>query len=225
MIIPVIINRYYKLKSEILNLKSDIQLTVVTKKQAVFDIKMLYDVGQRVFGENKVQELLDKKDKLPADIQWNFIGHLQTNKVKYIAPFISLIQSVDSPKLAAEIDKQAKSCNRTIDCLLEIYIASEETKFGFSMEEAEIFLINHAASFSNIRIVGLMGMASNTQDKAKVRNEFKSLADFYNKYKTAFSFKYLSMGMTNDYQIAIEEGSNMVRIGSAIFDLDSLKQK
>lgn len=214
MIIPVIITKYYKIKNA---LNPGVELTVVTKKQPVFDIKMLYDAGQRIFGENKVQELLDKKDKLPADIHWNFIGHLQTNKVKYIAPFISLIQSVDSPKLAAEIDKQAKNCSRVIDCLLEIYIASEETKFGFSLEEAEIFLNNHALSFPNIKIVGLMGMASNTEDKEKIKEEFKSLADFYNKYKTTFSFKYLSMGMTNDYKIAIEQGSNMVRIGSAIF--------
>jgi pyridoxal phosphate enzyme (YggS family) len=190
----------------------------VSKMHPVEEIKVVYDAGQRNFGENKVMELMDKKDLLPTDIQWHVIGHLQTNKVKYIAPFVYLIHSLDSAKLAAEIDKQAKKCNRVIDCLLEIFIASEETKFGLSFEEAEDFLNNNASKFTNIRITGVMGMATNTENKEQVRREFKSMADFYKKYEKAFNFKHLSMGMTNDYKIAIEEGSNMVRIGSAIFN-------
>src|SRR5580692_6251039 len=144
----------YQIKERFTSIRSsipkEVELVVVSKKQSPERIKEIYDLGQRMFGENKVQELLDKKDLLPADIKWNFIGHLQTNKVKYIAPFIHLIHSVDSPTLAAEIDKQAKKCNRVIDCLLEIYIASEETKFGFSFEEAEDFLNNKVSGFPNI---------------------------------------------------------------------------
>jgi len=195
-----------------------VELIVVSKKQSVEKIKAIYDAGHRSFGENKVMELMEKKDLLPNDIQWHLIGHLQTNKVKYIAPFVHLIQSVDSLKLATEIDKQAKKNNRIINCLLEIYIASEETKFGFSFEEAESFLINELTSFPNIRITGLMGMATNTENKEQVSREFKSLVDFYKKYEKTFTFTHLSMGMTSDYKMAIEAGSNMVRIGSAIFN-------
>jgi|SRR6185312_1984997 len=195
-----------------------VELVVVSKKQTVDKIRTIYDTGHRSFGENKVMELMDKKDLLPSDIQWHLIGHLQTNKVKYIATFVHLIQSVDSAKLAAEIDKQAKKCNRVIDCLLEVYIASEETKFGFSFEEAEDFLHDQLPGLPSIRITGLMGMATNTENKEQVRQEFKSLTNFYKKHEKAFNFKHLSMGMTSDYQQAIEEGSNMVRIGSAIFN-------
>lgn len=201
-----------------------VDLVVVSKKQSIEKIQTIYDSGQRIFGENKVTELMDKVGLLPPDVQWHMIGHLQTNKVKYIAPFVTLIQSLDSIKLAAEIDKQAKKCNRVIDCLLELFIASEETKFGFSFfqsdpygEDAEDFLNNQLTKFPNIRIVGIMGMATNTSDTEQVKREFRSLADFYRKYEKQFGFKHLSMGMTNDYKIAIEEGSNMVRIGSAIF--------
>lgn len=194
-----------------------VELVVVSKKQPAESVKLIYDTGHRVFGENKVMELLGKKELLPPDIKWHLIGHLQTNKVKYIASFICLIQSLDSIKLAAEIDKQAKKCNRVIDCLLEIHIASEETKFGFSFEEAKDFLNNHLPAFPNIHIKGLMGMATNTVNQAQVAQEFKSLSDFYKKHEMAYNFQYLSMGMTNDYKIAIEQGSNMVRIGSAIF--------
>lgn len=195
-----------------------VELVVVSKMHPFQEIKAIYDAGHRSFGENKVMELLEKKDLLPGDIQWNLIGHLQTNKVKYIAPFVHLIQSLDSAKLAAEIDKQAKKCNRVIDCLLEVYIASEETKFGFSFDETEDFLKNKLSGFPNIHITGLMGMATNTENMEQARREFKSLADFYKKHEKAFAFKHLSMGMTNDYKIAIEEGSTMVRIGSAIFN-------
>lgn len=206
--------RYLSVKNSI---PKGVALVVVSKKQSIESIKTIYDSGQRVFGENKVMELMDKKNLLPNDIQWHLIGHLQTNKVKYIAPFVSLIQSVDSFKLAAEIDKQAKKCNRVIDCLLELFIASEETKFGFSCDEAEGFLTNELSKFPNIRITGLMGMATNTANIEQVKVEFRSLAEFYKKYEKAFGFKHLSMGMTSDYRVAIEEGSNMVRIGSAIF--------
>ena len=207
--------RYLSIRNTI---PQGVELVAVSKMHPVEEIKAIYDAGQRSFGENKVMELLEKKDSLPADIQWNLIGHLQTNKVKYIAPFVYLIQSLDSAKLAAEIDKQAKKCNRVIDCLLEVYIASEETKFGFSMEEAEDFLKNKLLGFPNIRVTGLMGMASNTTNIEQVKKEFKSLADFYKTHEKTFAFKHLSMGMTSDYKIAIEEGSNMVRIGSAIFN-------
>jgi len=195
-----------------------VELVVVSKNQSVEKIKTIYDGGHRSFGENKVMELLDKKHLLPPDIQWHLIGHLQTNKVKYIAPFVHLIHSLDSTKLAAEIDKQANKHNRLIDCLLEVFIASEETKFGFSFEETRDFLDNQKSKFPNIRITGFMGMATNTNDTQKVKREFKALADFYHKNEKIYSLKYLSMGMTNDYHIAIEEGSNMVRIGSAIFN-------
>lgn len=195
-----------------------VDLVVVSKKQSVEKIKVLYDAGHCDFGENKVMELMEKKEFLPDDIQWHFIGHLQTNKVKYIAPFIHLIHSLDSAKLASEIDKQAKKHNRIIDCLLEIHIASEETKFGFNFQEAEDFLNNKLPGFPKIRVSGVMGMATNTGNTEQVRGEFKSLADFYKKHEIKFNFKHLSMGMTNDYKTAIEEGSNMVRIGSAIFD-------
>jgi len=194
-----------------------VELVVVSKKQTIEKIKAIYEKGHRSFGENKVMELMDKKPLLPDDIQWNFIGHLQTNKVKYIAPFVHLIQSVDTTKLAAEIDKQAKRCNRIINCLLEIYIASEETKFGFSFEEAEDFLNDSVSGFSNIKITGFMGMATNTENLEQVSREFKSLADFYKKHQKAHRLSHLSMGMTNDYVLAVKEGSNMVRIGSAIF--------
>jgi len=206
--------RYFSVKNTI---PEGVELVVVSKKQSTEKIKTIYDCGHRDLGENKVMELMEKKDLLPADIKWHLIGHLQTNKVKYITPFIHLIQSLDSIKLAAEIDKQAKKCSRVIDCLLEIYIASEETKFGFSFEEAEDFLNTTLSGFPNIKVIGLMGMATNTANAEQVREEFRSLTDFYNKHEKAFGFKHLSMGMTSDYKIAVEEGSNMVRVGTAIF--------
>jgi pyridoxal phosphate enzyme (YggS family) len=180
----------------------------------------VYDYGQKVFGENYVQEMTDKHQQLPADIQWHYIGHLQTNKVKHIVPFVSLIQSVDSFKLLKEINKQAAKYNRTINCFLQIYIAKEETKFGLSFEEAEQLLNSpELKDLKYISIKGLMGMASLAEDKNQIRNEFRSLKNFLIRLQSTNSqpLTILSMGMTSDYKIALEEGSNMVRIGSAIF--------
>jgi len=196
-------------------------LVAVSKKKSSEEIKQVYDAGHTIFGENYVQELKEKYEALPKDIQWHFIGHLQTNKVKIIAPFVSLIQSVDSLKLLKEINKEGEKNNRVINCLLQIHIAQEETKFGLSFEEAEIVLRSQELNqMKNISITGLMGMASMTEDKLKIKKEFKSLKLFYDTLKFEIrnsKFEILSMGMTSDYKIALEEGSNMVRIGSAIF--------
>jgi PLP dependent protein len=207
--------RYLSVKNTI---PQGVELVVVSKRNPVESIKTLYDCGQLAFGENKVMELLEKQELLPTNIQWHLIGHLQTNKVKYIAPFVHLIQSLDSVKLAVEIDKQAKKCNRVINCLMELHIAMEETKYGFTFDEAEDFLNNQVSKFPNIRVIGLMGMGTNKSDVPLVRLEFKSLYAFYKKHEQAFGFKHLSMGMTSDYNTALQEGSNMVRIGSAIFN-------
>lgn len=188
-----------------------VTLVAVSKTKPIEDIMELYRLGQRDFGENYVQELVEKQQNLPADIRWHFIGHLQTNKVKYIAPFVSLIESVDSLKLLKEIDKQALKNNRVIDCLLQVHIAQEETKFGLDEKELEELMSNH---FDNARICGLMGMATFTGDPAKLRKEFHYLKSLFDKYP---SLQTLSMGMSSDYKIAVEEGSNMVRIGSLIF--------
>jgi pyridoxal phosphate enzyme (YggS family) len=194
-------------------------LVAVSKKKSVDEIKQVYDAGQNIFGENYVQELKEKYEALPKDIQWHFIGHLQTNKVKVIAPFVSLIQSVDSLKLLKEINKEAKKNNRVINCLLQIHIAREETKFGLSFEEAETLLHSQELKqLKNISVTGLMGMTTLTEDETKIRNEFQTLKNFRNRLRTPNSpLPTLSMGMTSDYKIALEEGSNMVRIGSAIF--------
>ncbi|MGP8215026.1 MAG: YggS family pyridoxal phosphate-dependent enzyme [Bacteroidia bacterium] len=210
---PDLLNRY---KSICDSIPSNVTLVVVSKFQPIEAIREIYNAGQRIFGENRVQELMDKKPLLPADIQWHCIGTLQTNKVKYIAPFISLIHSVESYKLLAEIDKQAKKNNRVIDCLLEIHIAQEQSKHGLSFTEAEEILAQKDA-LKNINITGLMGMASNTGNKEQVRAEFRSLYAFYFKLYKLYNFTNLSMGMSGDYKIAIEEGSNMVRIGSSVF--------
>jgi pyridoxal phosphate enzyme (YggS family) len=197
----------------------NVTLVAVSKTKPVEDILALYHLGQKDFGENYVQELAEKYDRLPKDIRWHFIGHLQTNKVKYIAPFVSLIQSVDSEKLLKEIDKQAKKNNRIIDCLLQVHIAKEETKFG--LDENELDDIMKDTKYSNIRICGLMGMASFTTDEKIVRREFQFLKSLFDKYSTVrirpLVFSILSMGMSADYKMAIEEGSNMVRIGSLLF--------
>ena len=199
------------------------KLIAVSKLQSVADIQELYNLGHRDFGENYVQECCEKQEKLPADIHWHFIGHLQSNKVKNISPFINLIQSVDSFKLLKEINKQASKQNRIQDVLIQIHIAMEETKFGFSIEEAEdLFESKELENLTNIKIKGFMAMASFSEDKNLIRKEFSQLKAFNekicNKY-AAYSkqLKLLSMGMTSDYQIALEEGSNMVRIGSALF--------
>jgi pyridoxal phosphate enzyme (YggS family) len=204
--------RYLSIKQSI---PAHVTLVVVSKFQPVESVQALYDNGQRIFGENRVQELMEKQPKLPADIRWHCIGTLQTNKVKYIAPFVSLIHSVDSQKLLLEIDKQAKKNNRVIDCLLEMHIAQEETKHGLTFEEAEAILT--APGLNNVLIKGFMGMATNTDNTEQVQQEFRSLATFYKKHQAQYNFTYLSMGMSGDNKIAIEEGSNMVRIGSSIF--------
>ncbi len=202
----------------------NVTLVAVSKTQPVSAIQEAYDNRQRVFGENKVQELVDKFPLLPKDIKWHIIGHLQTNKVKYIAPFVSLIHSVDSLKLLQEINKQALNNSRIINCLLQFHVAQEETKFGLSLEEAKEFLDSiDFALLKNIRVVGIMGMASFTKDTNQVRNEFQTLKNIFNQLKTEYfpaenSFKEISMGMSGDFQIAIEEGSTIVRVGSSIFN-------
>jgi pyridoxal phosphate enzyme (YggS family) len=199
------------------------RLIAVSKTQPNEKILEAYHAGQRVFGENKVQELTTKYEGLPKDIQWHMIGHLQSNKVKFIAPFISLIHSVDSVKLLQEIDKQARKANRVIDCLLQIHIAEEETKFGFSEEEAfQLFQSETLTHLSNIKISGLMGMATLTENADQVRKEFRGLRSLFEKIKSQYTndrvdMKELSMGMSSDFTIAIEEGSTFVRIGTAIF--------
>ena len=202
----------------------NVTLVAVSKTQPISAIQEAYDFGQRVFGENKVQELADKHPLLPNDIKWHVIGHLQTNKVKYIAPFVALIHSVDSLKLLQEINKQALNNERTIDCLLQFHVAQEETKFGLSIEEAQEFLDSiDFALLKNIRIVGIMGMASFSSNSKQVRGEFKTLKSIYDQLKSDYfstedSFKEISMGMSGDFQLAIEEGSTMVRVGSSIFN-------
>ncbi|MCS7018406.1 MAG: YggS family pyridoxal phosphate-dependent enzyme [Cytophagales bacterium] len=194
-------------------------LVAVTKTRSIEDLQALYQLGLHIFGENRVQEMLPKREALPNDIQWHLIGHLQTNKVKYIAPFIALIHSVDSFKLLQEINKHAQKHNRTIACLLQMHIAQEETKFG--MDERELFTMLESPELlelENIRIAGLMGMASNTDDMQQVRREFAGLRQTFEKLKYWLpDIHILSMGMSNDYRIALEEGSNMVRIGSKLF--------
>jgi len=193
----------------------NITLVAVSKTKPIEDILELYNLGHRDFGENYVQELAEKAEKLPTGIRWHFIGHLQTNKVKSIVPFIYLIHGVDSLKLLKEIDKQAEKNKRVIDCLLQVHIAQEETKFGF--DETELLNLE-LKQFSNVRIKGLMGMASLTDDINKIRIEFKSLKILFEKLKTQNpELSILSMGMSADYKIAIEEGSNTVRIGSLLF--------
>lgn len=209
------------------NLKSEIPeeviLVAVSKTKPSEDIQVAYEAGQRVFGENKVQELVEKQEILPTDIEWHFIGHLQTNKVKYIAPFVSMIHAVDSMKLLKEINKQAKKNDRTISCLLQFHIAEEQSKFGLNLEEAQNILSSEEfIELQNISIVGVMGMATFTDNQEQVRDEFRTLENYFNVVKSHFfkyndAFEHLSMGMSGDYKIAIEEGSTMVRLGSSIF--------
>jgi pyridoxal phosphate enzyme (YggS family) len=200
-----------------------VNLLAVSKTKPAEDLQQAYDAGQRLFGENTVQELVEKHEQLPKDIEWHLIGHLQSNKVKYIAPFISMIQSVDSIKLLQEINKHAAKNNRIIDCLLQIYIADEETKFGLGFDEAiELLRSDEYAELKNIRIRGLMGIATNTDVQKQIKDEYYELKTFYDGIKVSFfrkedSFDTLSMGMSSDYKIAIEQGSTMVRLGSTIF--------
>jgi PLP dependent protein len=203
-------------------LKNKATLVAVSKTKPVEDILEIYHLGQRDFGENYVQELVEKQAALPKDIRWHFIGHLQSNKVKYIAPFVHLIHGVDSLSLLKEINKQAIKNNRIINCLLQVHIAKEETKFGFNEDELhQLYELHQLHELKNVNILGLMGMASFSDDKDLVRNEFSNLKKIFDKYAqeptTNFKLQTLSMGMSGDYKIAIEEGSNMVRIGSLLF--------
>lgn len=200
-----------------LNAKN-VTLVAVSKTKPVEEILELYELGQRDFGENYVQELVEKQEQLPKDIRWHFIGHLQSNKVKYITPFVSLIQSVDSLKLLKEINKHAAKNQRTIDCLLQVHIAKEETKFGLDEDEVKELLEGGLSDFTNVMVKGLMGMASFVNDEMIVRKEFQSLKSLFDHFTIHHSpFTTLSMGMSADYKIAIKEGSNMVRIGSLLF--------
>lgn len=203
-------------------LRKETRLVAVTKTKPTSLLIEAYEAGARLFGENKVQEMVAKYEELPKDIEWHMIGHLQTNKVKYMAPFVSLVHSVDSFKLLKEINKEAKKNNRVIDCLLQIYIAREETKFGLSEDEAlKIITSAELTTLANVRIAGLMGMASNTDDLNVVRAEFRGLKHTFESFKSHENaqvvMRELSMGMSGDYLIAQEEGSTLVRVGSAIF--------
>ena len=206
-----------RLESFYQELGEDISLVAVSKTKTIEDIMSAYNSGQRLFGENRVQELTDKYSNLPKDIKWNMIGNLQSNKVKYIASFVDLIHSLDSLKLAKEINKQGEKNNRVIDCLVQIKISKEETKHGVSFDNFDEFYKN-VKSLKFINIAGLMGMASFTDDKNLIKDEFKSISLLYKKLKLVDkNFKYLSIGMSNDYNLAINEGGNMIRIGSKIF--------
>jgi pyridoxal phosphate enzyme (YggS family) len=205
------------------SLPAGVRLVAVSKFKPAEDISALYQLGQRVFGENHAQEMRAKHEQLPKDIEWHFIGHLQTNKIKYIAPYVSMIHSIDSFDLLKEVNKHAIKNERTIPCLLQFHIADEETKFGFTLEECEEMLLNESfQELKNVKIHGVMGMATFTDDQEQVRREFHHLHQIFDELKTRYfsqnpDFKELSMGMTEDYPIAIEEGSTLIRIGSAIF--------
>lgn len=211
-----------KIKTELAGTSA--RLIAVTKTKPLEDLRAAYDGNCKIFGENKVQEMVEKWEVLPKDIEWHLIGHLQSNKVKYMAPFVAMIHSVDSLKLLQEIDKQALKNNRVIDCLLQIYIAQEETKFGLSEDEAREIL--HSAKFKmmkNVRIVGIMGMATFTDNQEQIRLEFRGLKAFFEALKKQYStaenlqLREVSMGMSGDYLIGAEEGSTLIRVGSAIF--------
>ena len=211
----LIAENYKTIKS---TLPTDVQLVAVSKTHPVEIIQQVYDLGQRVFGENKVQELIEKHPKLPQDIQWHLIGHLQTNKVKYIAAFIDTIQSVDSEKLLIEIDKQAERNDRKIKVFLQVKIAEEDTKYGLEIHEAKELFLNYLnGQFPNILILGLMGMATFTENKNQVKKEFSVLKHLFDQLSVTSQLETLSMGMSDDYLTAIETGANSVRIGSAIF--------
>jgi pyridoxal phosphate enzyme (YggS family) len=208
-----------KKETELIN----VTLIAVSKTKPVEEVLEAYNIGQRLFGENMVQELVEKYEQLPKDIQWHLIGHLQSNKVKYIAPFISMIQSVDSIKLLQEINKHAEKNNRVIDCLLQVYIADEETKYGLGFDEAiELLRSEEYTGLKHVKIRGLMGIATNTEKEKQITDEYHELKTFFDGIKQSFfrkesTFDTLSMGMSSDYKLAIEQGSNMVRLGSTIF--------
>ena len=205
-------NTLKSIKNEI---DKKVKIVVVSKTRSEKEILDIYKEGHKNFGENKVQEILEKYEKLPKDIRWHFIGHLQTNKVKYLIPFISLIHSVDSLKLLKEINKKAKAKNKVIDCLIQVKIANEDSKYGFNINEVSDVL-NYALELENVSIKGLMGMATNTNNNNLIDKEFKLLNTEFKKYKSK-DFDVLSMGMSNDYKLAISNESNMIRLGSIIF--------
>lgn len=207
--------QYQHIKSQ---LPEDVTLVAVSKNHPIEKIQEVYNLGQRIFGENKVQEMMEKQPNLPSDIEWHLIGHLQTNKVKYIAPFVAMIQSVDSEKLLSEINKQAEKNERTIKVLLQVKIAEEDTKTGLEVSEAkELFLKYLQGEFPNVEIVGLMGMASFVDDKEQVKREFSFLKRLFDQLSMQKKLDVLSMGMSDDFPLAIECGANSVRVGSAIF--------
>ncbi|GGD91564.1 YggS family pyridoxal phosphate-dependent enzyme [Planktosalinus lacus] len=206
------------LKNITTSLPENVTLVAVSKTKSVEEILEAYNAGHRDFGENKVQEMTGKWEELPKDIIWHMIGHVQRNKVKYMAPFVHLIHGVDSLKLLKEINKQAKKNNRTINCLLQVYIAKENSKFGLDPEElTQLLEADTFKTLENVRIIGLMGMATFTDNKEQINNEFKFLKTLYDQLKNKYGLKELSMGMSSDYTIALQNGSTMVRIGSAIF--------
>ena len=209
-------NNLTQIKSQ---LPDHVTLVAVSKTKPIADLMEAYDAGQRIFGENKIQEMAEKWEQMPKDIQWHMIGHVQTNKVKYMAPFVSLVHGVDSFKLLKEINKQAAKNNRIIDCLLQVFIAEEETKFGLDEKELnEILISEEFKELKNIKIVGLMGMATFTDNQTQIEKEFKNLKAIFDKLKTEnYQLNTLSMGMSGDYKLAISCGSTMVRIGSSIF--------
>ncbi len=212
----IISENLIKIKSE---LPEDVTLVAVSKTKPVAEIMEAYDAGQRIFGENKIQEMAAKYEEMPKDIEWHMIGHIQRNKVKYMASFVNLIHAVDSLRLLTEINKQALKNNRVIHCLLQLKIASEESKFGLTeVEVIQLLSTNEFKDFQNIKIVGLMGMATFTDNKEQLQEEFGFLKNIFNKFRIQNSeFKILSMGMSDDYPIAIKNGSTMVRVGSSIF--------
>lgn len=193
-------------------------LVAVSKTKPVADLQSAYDGGQRHFGENKVQELVEKWETLPKDIKWHMIGHLQRNKVKYIAPFVHLIHGIDSERLLNQVNKEGQKAGRKIDCLLQVHIAKEETKFGFSEEEIKsLFNDGKISGMEYVNIKGLMGMATNTDDTSVVQSEFSSLKSLFDEFEKEFNLDTLSMGMSGDFPIALQSGSNMIRVGSLIF--------
>ncbi len=213
----------HNLQEVLKDISSEVCLVAVSKTKPISDLQEAYEIGQRVFGENKVQELTDKYEALPKDIQWHMIGHLQSNKVKHIAPFVALIHSVDSFKLLKEINKQGEKVNRIIDCLLQVHIAEEDTKYGFDFQEVKQLIVsNELTQLNHINIKGLMGMATFTDDTQKIKLEFDSLNTTFKQLQQSplphnVSLEILSMGMSGDYQLAIATGSNMIRVGSSIF--------
>lgn len=211
------------LKQVLAELPTGVRLVAVSKFNPNEAIEEAYRAGQRIFGESKVQEMTAKQESLPNDIEWHFIGHLQTNKIKYMAAYVAMIHGIDSYKLLTEVNKQAQKVGRVIDCLLQVHVAQEETKFGFSPDECRAMLVDGAwKTLENIRICGLMGMASNTDDTKQIDREFETLHNLFEELRVTFfvdapQFKELSMGMSHDYHLAIARGSTLVRVGSKIF--------